>query len=105
MSKGTKQTNEEIKPSNLSSNLNTKVSRSSSATYVWAMRVFAVVYSIVGLLFFFMPDETFYLINIGPKVFKVLEEVPVSPERFWLVLSTSMMAMLVVTSLYSSFYP
>lgn len=69
------------------------------------MRIFAFIYAVGAVLFFFMPEETFYLINVGPKVFKAFEEIPIPSERFWVTLSTAMMMMLVTTSLYSSFYP
>lgn len=69
------------------------------------MRILAFIYLAVGLLFFFRPEETFYLLNIGPKVFHTYEEIPNPSEHFWVVLTTSMMAMLVVVSLYSSVYP
>ncbi len=70
--------------------------------YVWAMRFFALLYLLVGLGFFFFPNEVFYLINVGPKVFKLTEAVPDPTERFWLVLATSMMAMLAAVSLLAS---
>lgn len=69
------------------------------------MKIFAFVYFAVGLLFFFMPEETFYLINIGPKVFKIFEEIPPPSEHFWIVLTTSMMAMLSAVSLLASMNP
>lgn len=73
--------------------------------FVWVMRIFTFVYIIVASTFFFMPDELFYLINVGPKVFKAFQEIPVPTERFWSVLATAMVAMLSVTSFYSSLYP
>ena len=69
------------------------------------MRVFTFVYVMVSLCFFFMPEELFYLINIGPKVFKTFEEIPIPSERFWVALSAAMTAMLATTSFYSSLYP
>ena len=52
-----------------------------------------------------MPEELFYLINVGPRVFKAFQEIPMPSERFWVALSTSMTMMLSVTSFYSSLYP
>lgn len=69
------------------------------------MRILAAIYLLVGLLFFFLPRQTIELINVIPNVFHVFDPIPVPAEQFWSVLATSMMAMLVVTSLYSSFYP
>ena len=73
--------------------------------FVWVMRIFAFIYFVGAILFFFMPEETFYLINVGPRVLKMCEEIPMPSERFWAALATSMMAMLLVSSLYSSLYP
>ncbi len=69
------------------------------------MRVLGVVYLAAGAGFFFFPAETFYLINVGPKVFKMFQDVPESTERFWLVLTFSMMMMLSFIAFYSSFQP
>src|SRR5579859_5573702 len=73
--------------------------------FIWVMRIFSFIYLIGALLFFFMPEEIFYLINVGPKVFKAFEEIPIPSEHFWVVLTTSMMAMLALCSLLSSIYP
>ena len=73
--------------------------------FVWVMRIFAFIYVLVSLFFFFMPEQLFYLINIGPKVFSAFEEIPMPSERFWVALSAAMTAMLAVTSFYSSLYP
>lgn len=73
--------------------------------FVWVMRIFTFIYINISFLFFFMPEETFYLINIGPKVFKAYQEIPAPSEHFWVALSTAMTAMLAVTSFYSSLYP
>ncbi len=73
--------------------------------FVWVMRIFTFIYFIGAIGFFFLPEETFYLINIGPRVFKFWEEIPMPSEHFWVTLSTSMMMMLMVTSWCSSIYP
>lgn len=78
---------------------------SATRQFVWVMRIFTFNYIVVSLLFFFMPEELFYLINVGPKVFKAFLEIPVPSEHFWVVLSTSMTVMLAVASFYSSLYP
>jgi hypothetical protein len=69
------------------------------------MRIYALIYLVGAFLFFFMPEETFYLINVGPRVFKLAEEIPAPSERFWVVLSTSMMIMLFFAAVYSSMFP
>ncbi|MBI3543873.1 MAG: hypothetical protein HY075_11425 [Deltaproteobacteria bacterium] len=73
--------------------------------FVWVMRIYAVIYFVGALLFFFMPEEIFYLINVGPRVFKIYDEIPMPSEHFWVALSTSMMMMLCFASVYSSVYP
>jgi hypothetical protein len=73
--------------------------------FVWVMRAFVVIYLVVGGLFFFKPDFIFDLLNIAPRNFSFYTEIPQSSERFWLVLTASMMAMLCLLSLFSSFDP
>ena len=73
--------------------------------FVWVMRIYALTYLVCAGLFFFMPEETFYLINVGPRVFKIGQEIPMPSEHFWIVLSTSMMMMLFFASAYTSAYP
>jgi hypothetical protein len=79
--------------------------QSPTMQFQWVMRIFIFIYFVGAMFFFFMPNELFYLINIGPRVLKIYEEIAVPSERFWLVLATSMMVMLLVTSAYSSRYP
>lgn len=69
------------------------------------MRFFALLYAVAGLTFFFFPEEVFYLFNIAPRLLRFVEETPVPADHFWVVLSTSMMAMLVATSFLASVYP
>jgi hypothetical protein len=73
--------------------------------YVMLMRFFGILYALGALLFFFFPNELFYLINVGPKVFRVTEAIPDSVERFWLVLACSMMTMLSAISFLSAQSP
>ena len=73
--------------------------------FVWVMRIYVFVYIVGTILFFFMPEELFYLINIGPKVFKMFEEIPQPSEHFWIVLTTSMLVMLCALSWFSSRSP
>lgn len=73
--------------------------------FVWVMRIYTVIYLVGAVLFFFMSEEVFYLINVGPKVLKIGTEIPMPSEHFWIVLATSMMMMLCFCSLYSSLYP
>ena len=79
--------------------------------YVWLMRILGVVYALVGILFFFFPKEVFYLINVGPRLFATagvapsLLPIPDQTESFWLVLATSMMAMLSALSFLAAESP
>jgi hypothetical protein len=75
------------------------------AKYALIMRFLGVIYALGALAFFFFPQQLFYLINVGPKVFSVTEAIPDSVERFWLVLATSMMAMLSALSFLSAESP
>ncbi len=64
------------------------------AQYVFCMRVLGVMYACGALLFFFLSDAVFYIVNFAPKFLKVFEVIPASSEQFWLPLATSMMVML-----------
>lgn len=39
---------------------------------------------LTALMFFFRPNEFFYLINVGPKVFRAFIEIPNANEKFWI---------------------
>lgn len=69
------------------------------------MRILGLGYLGAGLAFFFFPSEVFYLINVGPKVFKMFQDIPEPSEHFWLSLTFSMMMMLTLIAVYSSFQP
>ncbi|OFZ69911.1 MAG: hypothetical protein A3K03_05775 [Bdellovibrionales bacterium RIFOXYD1_FULL_44_7] len=66
--------------------------------YVWFMRLLGVFYALGALIFFFFPNEVFYLINVGPRVFRIVDAIPDSSEHFWLVLASSLMIVLSVLS-------
>jgi len=66
------------------------------ARYVVSMRVLGLMYAFGALLFFFLPEAVFYLLNFLPKFFSVMEEIPASSEYFWLPLASSMMVMLTI---------
>ncbi len=61
----------------------------------------SVVYLVGGLIFFFLPKELFYFINVVPTVFHIGNPVSESSEYFWLALATSMMIMLSLISFLS----
>jgi hypothetical protein len=78
---------------------------SALSQYVWLMRILGLLYVAGALLLFFFPNEIFYLINVGPKVFKITEAVPDSIEHFWLVLASTEMIMLSALSFLSAESP
>ena len=79
--------------------------------YVWLMRILGVIYAFGGALFFFFPHEVFYLVNVGPRILAGLGvgasllPIPEPSEQFWLVLASSMMAMLSALSFLASESP
>lgn len=73
--------------------------------FFWFLRIMGVLYALLGLAFFFFSNEIFYLMNVGPQVFKITETIPNPTEKFWLVLATSMMAMLSALSFLASESP
>ncbi len=73
--------------------------------YIWFLRFLSLVYLVACILFFFFPEETFYLINVGPKVFKAYEEIPLPSERFWCVFAASHMGAMFVLCWCLSFHP
>jgi hypothetical protein len=62
--------------------------------FILLMRIFGVIYALCAVVAFFFPTEVFYLMNVGPKVFKITEVIPYPSEHFWGVYATGMMAML-----------
>lgn len=73
--------------------------------FKWFLKTMGTLYAFLALVFFFFPAEVFYLINVGPKVFKITESIPDSSEKFWLVLATSMMGMLSALSFLAAESP
>lgn len=63
------------------------------------------MYALVALVFIFFPNELIYLLNVGPKVFKVTEAIPELQEFFWSLLAGAMMAMLSVLCFLSAETP
>ena len=52
-------------------------------------RLIGILYGAIAFSFFFFPAEVFYLINVGPKVFRITEAIPDSPESFWRVFAAA----------------
>lgn len=73
--------------------------------YVWTLRVLGVGYALGALAALFHPNEIFYLLNVGPKVFKITEAIPEMTERFWLAPSTSALVMLSALSFLAAESP
>jgi hypothetical protein len=73
--------------------------------FVWTMRILGLFYVAFAVFIFLFPNEFFYLVNVGPKVFKVTEAIPDPAEKFFVVLATSSFAMLAALSWFSATYP
>ncbi len=69
------------------------------------MKILALVYAVVGSLFFFLSAKMLEVINSASATFKLAAPIPLNTENFWVVFSTSMMLMLVTLSLLSSRTP
>lgn len=67
--------------------------------------VLAFAYGIGALVFFFFPNELIYLVNVGPKVFKITEAIPEPADRFWVVIASAAMAMFSGLSLFAAESP
>ena len=72
--------------------------------YINSMKFFGVVYIAVGLAFFFIPNQLFYVMNLPTKL-GLLEPIAESAERFWLVMTSAMMAMLAALSFLAAESP
>ena len=57
-------------------------------------RLFGVLYIALAVAIFWFPVELFYLINVGPKVFRITDAIPDSTESFWRVFATASYATL-----------
>lgn len=69
------------------------------------MRLIGLAHLIAAVVFFFFPGELVYLINVGPKVFKVTEVIPEPSERLWLVMASTLMALTALLCFFSSRSP
>ncbi len=49
----------------------------------------ALFHFITALMFFFKPDELFYLLNVGPKVFRAFIDIPTASEHFFIATAAS----------------
>jgi hypothetical protein len=73
--------------------------------FVWLMRFLGLFYVAFAVFLFLFPNELFYLINVGPKVFKVTEAIPDPVEKFFVVFAAAHFGMLAAISWYSAAYP
>ncbi len=73
--------------------------------FVWTMRILGLLYAAFAVFLFLFPTEYFYLVNVGPKVFKLTEAIPDPVEKFFIVFATSSFAMLAGLSWFSATYP
>lgn len=75
------------------------------ARYVWTMRGLAALYGVMAMVFFFFPAELVYLVNVGPKVFKLTEALPDIADRFWTVMSATAAVTLCALALFAAESP
>ncbi len=75
------------------------------ANYVTIMRILGLLYVLGALLFFFFPDRVLWLMNLIPKVIRLVEVIPQSSEHFWVPLATSMMVMLAIIAFSAAASP
>lgn len=62
------------------------------------LRGYGVIYCIGAIIFFFAPELLITLLNGVGEAIGIARSMPVPQERFWVVLSTAMMVMLVGVS-------
>jgi hypothetical protein len=62
------------------------------------LRGYGVIYCIGAVIFFFVPELLITLLNGVGEAIGLARTMPVPEERFWVVLSTAMMVMLVGVS-------
>ncbi|MBI4924386.1 MAG: hypothetical protein HY843_00560 [Bdellovibrio sp.] len=77
----------------------------SMRRYTFFLRVMGVLYACLALFFLFFPNEFIYIINAGPKFLKWTEPLPELIDKFWLVLSISMLSMLSALSFLAAESP
>jgi hypothetical protein len=70
-----------------------------------AMRILGAMYIVGAISFFCFPRLIFWILNLIPRVFRLIEPLPPSSEYFWLVLATSMMVMLAFIAFGSAASP
>ncbi len=82
--------------------------------YIWILRTFAFIYIMVGAVFFLIPDTLLETINSAGQMIAMSNNTfthwiggpsPLPNERFYVVLTTAMMAMLTVTAFLGSLNP
>lgn len=73
--------------------------------FPWVMRGLGVLYILSAFFFLLFPNEIFYLINVGPKVFNVTQAIPEPMDRFWLISAASQMITLSALSFLAAQRP
>lgn len=69
------------------------------------MKALAAFYAVGAIVFFLFPAELIYLINVGPKVFKLTQAIADPADRYWTVLASAGMATLSALCLFSAESP
>ncbi len=73
--------------------------------YKYVMRILGGLYVIGAVSFFAVPWLIFDIMNLLPRLLRVVDPIPASSEWFWLVLATSMMVMLSIIAFASAASP
>lgn len=60
----------------------------------WLLRFLGVLYAVLAIVYAFFHVEFLYLMNVPPRLLQLAEAVPDPTDRFWLVQSVGLMAML-----------
>lgn len=74
-------------------------------TYRNFMKAFGFLYAVGAVVFLFLPQPLFDLMNQVPQRFGILSALPPASEFFWLPLATSMMVMLSTLSFLAAASP
>jgi hypothetical protein len=73
--------------------------------YVWLMRFLGALYALMAVIYYFFSSELIYLMNVGPKVFRVTQAIAEPVDHFWLVGAATLMAVLSLISFFASAAP
>lgn len=73
--------------------------------YARTFRILGIIYVLMAFAFFFFPSELIYLVNVGPRVFRITEAIPDPNENLWNVLASALCATLASLSFLAAENP